>query len=90
MLYAARKTGMQGLQQAISSGWVRGAVTGLGIVNLSIAVWEAFHFRQTVRVLEGVRERVGPGDAKTTESSQSSSQLPDHIRRDNESHNSGE
>ena len=53
LVYAAHKTGMQGLQQAISSGWVRGAVTGLGMLNLLIAAWEIVHFRQTVRGLQG-------------------------------------
>ena len=51
LLYAARKTGL-GLQQAISSGWVRGAVSGLGVLNLLIAFWEITHFRQTVRALQ--------------------------------------
>ena len=53
LLYAAQRTGIQGLQHAVSSGWVRGAVTGLGLLNLGIAVWEIAHFRQTVRALIG-------------------------------------
>ena len=53
LLYAARKTGLQGLQHAVSSGWVRGAVTGLGLLNLGMAFWEMFNFRRTVRQLEG-------------------------------------
>lgn len=52
LVYAANKTGLRGLQQAISSGWVRGAVTGLGVLNLLIAFWEITHFRQTVRALQ--------------------------------------
>jgi hypothetical protein len=52
LVYAAHKTGMQGLQQAISSGWVRGAVTGLGVLNFLIAFWEIAHFKQTVRGLQ--------------------------------------
>ena len=47
LLYAAQRTGLQGLQHAVSSGWIRGAVTGLGLLNLGIAVWEITHFRQT-------------------------------------------
>jgi hypothetical protein len=57
LLYAAQKTGLQGLQHAVSSGWIRGAVTGLGLLNLGIAVWEIAHFRQTVRALEGAPAR---------------------------------
>ena len=53
LVYAAHKTGFQGLQQAVASGWVRGAVTGLGLLNLFIAFWEIGHFRQTVRALQG-------------------------------------
>src|SRR3712207_7623253 len=37
LVFAAQKTGFQGLQQAVSSGWVRGAVTGLGLLNLAMA-----------------------------------------------------
>ena len=52
LLYAAQQTGLQGLQTAISSGWVRGAVTGLGLLNLGMAFWEIAHFRRTVRTLD--------------------------------------
>ncbi|HVF56304.1 MAG TPA: hypothetical protein VM934_09145 [Pyrinomonadaceae bacterium] len=52
LLYASQKIGLQGLQQAVSSGWVRGAVTGLGLLNLAMAFWEMAHFRQTVRKLQ--------------------------------------
>ncbi len=53
LVYAAQKTGLRGLQQAVSSGWVRGAVTGLGLLNLATAFWEIMHFRQTTRALQG-------------------------------------
>jgi len=33
---------------------VRGAVTGLGLLNLAMALWEIFHFRETVRKLQGL------------------------------------
>lgn len=52
LLYAARKTGMHALQAVVASGWMRGAVTGVGLLNIGIAFWEIFHFRQTVRTLE--------------------------------------
>jgi hypothetical protein len=52
LVLAAQKTGLIGLQRAVASGWVRGAVTGLGLLNLSMAFWEIFHFRQTVRRLQ--------------------------------------
>jgi hypothetical protein len=51
LLYAARKTGPL-LQTVVASGWMRGAVTGLGLLNIGIAFWEIFHFKQTVATLQ--------------------------------------
>jgi hypothetical protein len=53
LVLAAQKVGAVGLQRAVASGWVRGAVTGLGLLNLSMAFWEIFHFRDAVRRLQG-------------------------------------
>src|SRR6266436_5851134 len=63
LLYAARKTGLYGLQTVLASGWVRGAVTGVGVLNLGIAFWEIFNFKQTVSALQ--REVAVPETAKT-------------------------
>jgi hypothetical protein len=52
LLYAAQKTGIHGLQAVVASGWVRGAVSGIGLLNLGIAIWEIFHFKQTVTALQ--------------------------------------
>ena len=52
LLYAARKTGIQGIQTVVASGWVRGAVSGIGILNLGIAFWEILNFKRTVRALQ--------------------------------------
>lgn len=89
LVYAAQKTGLQGLQHAISSGWVRGAVTGLGLLNFTMAFWEIANFRRTVRALNATT--VAP-DAKvdaatnaatttTTTSTEQTHQLLDHERR---------
>jgi hypothetical protein len=51
LILAARKTGY-GLQRFVSSGWVRGAVTGIGLLNIAMGLWELFHFNQTVRALD--------------------------------------
>jgi len=51
LLLAAHKTGY-GVQRFVASGWVRGAVSGLGILNLGMGFWELFHFRKTVRALD--------------------------------------
>ena len=58
LVYASQTIGAEGLRAAVSSGWVRGAVTGLGLLNLAMAGWEIAHFGQTVRRLQGL-------DAKT-------------------------
>ena len=52
LLYAARKTGLHGLQAVVASGWVRGAVSGVGLLNLGIAFWEIFNFKRTVAALQ--------------------------------------
>lgn len=56
LLYAARKAGGQTLQVIVASGWMRGAVSGIGLLNIGIAFWEIFHFRQTVRSLQETTE----------------------------------
>ena len=70
LLYAARKTGIQGLQAVVASGWVRGAVSGVGILNLGIAFWEIFNFKKTVSALQGQA-------ASFTDAPRSST--PDHL-----------
>ena len=52
LLLAAQKTGLTSLPVIVGSGWVRGAVTGIGILNLGIAFWEMANFSQTVKLLE--------------------------------------
>jgi hypothetical protein len=52
LVLASRKVGF-GIQRFIASGWVRGAVSGLGILNLGMGVWELINFRKTIRVLDG-------------------------------------
>jgi hypothetical protein len=90
LLYAAQKTGLRGLQHAVSSGWVRGAVTGIGLLNLAIASWELAHFRQTTRSLQGDTsaraQRFRSNTAATKDAAQTSinDPLSDYQRRDNQ------
>ncbi len=97
LLYASQKIGY-GLQEAVSSGWVRGAVTGLGLLNLAMAFWEMAHFKETVRKLQGSvaderpvmkasdGERLAPNAPANTTSDVShpaqSHHLSDYERRD--------
>ena len=87
LLYAARKTGLYGLQTVVASGWVRGAVSGIGLLNMGIAFWEIFHFKQTVRALqESTEPRSNPRNdaAPATNATQAAKSTPvsDHERRD--------
>lgn len=47
------KSGMPAIRTALSSGWVKGAVTGLGILNILIAFLEIANFKKSVEVLDG-------------------------------------
>lgn len=85
LLYAARKTGFYGLQAVVASGWVRGAVTGVGVVNLGIAFWEMLHFKQTVNALQreaGLPVTPNNNAAKKSSSVAVSDHVSDHGRHD--------
>lgn len=56
LVYAASKTGLPVLREALASGWARGAVTALGVLNLVIAFWEIAHFNQAVKRLQAEAE----------------------------------
>ena len=87
LLYAARKTGYYGIQAVVASGWVRGAVTGVGLLTLGIAFWEIFNFKHTVQALQ---RQTGTASNSKTDAVQSSAtnHLSDHERSDNSSDNS--
>jgi len=34
------------LRHLLMAGWVRGAVTGLGLVNIWIGIWDAVHYHE--------------------------------------------
>lgn len=79
LLYATRKTGWYGLQTVVASGWVRGAVTGIGLLNIGIAFWEIFHFSQSVRSLQESTEPREPAKTHAVQP-QPSTALPNHER----------
>ena len=87
LLYAARKTGIQGLQAVVASGWVRGAVSGIGLLNLGIAFWEIFNFKRTVAALQS---QTSP--ARRSEDNAAPTSTPDHLshneRQDDAANNS--
>ncbi len=78
LLLAAQKVGLQSLPRVVSSGWVRGAVTGVGLLNLAMAGWEIFHFRQTIRTINAAPTQTPPAN------------LSHHEQPNDAPHNSGE
>ena len=55
LAFMTDKTGITSIKSAVTSGWFKGAVSGLGVVNILIAFWEIFHFNEAVAMLEGKR-----------------------------------
>lgn len=53
LVYLTQKLDMPALQRAVSSGWVRGAISGLGVLNLLMAFWEMANFKRSVESMEG-------------------------------------
>ena len=66
LLLAAHKAGY-GVQRFVASGWVRGAVSGVGILNLGMGIWELINFRQTVRALDSEQRSVESSRQKSPE-----------------------
>ena len=52
LVFLSDKAGTPALRHTVSSTWFRGAVTGLGVVNLVIAFWEIAHFNKSVQMLQ--------------------------------------
>ena len=89
LVYAAQKAGLSGLQRVVASGWVRGAVTGLGLLNFVMAFWEIAHFNKTVLSLQTQADAhaaaQAPARAVPAENAPRTSDpsdLPRHERRD--------
>jgi len=66
LVLLAHKTGY-GIQRFVGSGWVRGAVSGIGILNLGIGIWELINFRQAVRALDSGQPYVESSRRKSPE-----------------------
>jgi hypothetical protein len=90
LLYAAQKTGIQGLQAVVASGWVRGAVSGIGLLNLGIAIWEIFHFKQTVTALQNQIATPAKSEnvAQSFTTASTTDSVRDNERRDDQPNNS--
>lgn len=64
LAFVTEKTGLPVLKQAVASTWFRGAVTGLGVLNLLIAFWEMAHFKKSVMMLRGKHDESNSGAVK--------------------------
>ena len=42
LAFVSERSGYPAIQRTVSSNWFRGGVTGLGVVNIIIAFWDAF------------------------------------------------
>lgn len=82
LLVASRKVGF-GVQHFIASGWIRGAVSGVGILNLGMGFWELLNFRRTVRALDEGRPYVESSRQNVTDAAQpvKTDPLSDYPRR---------
>jgi len=52
LVLAADKMHWPGLAIAMKSGYARGAVSGLGVLNIMLGVWEIIYFRKTARTFQ--------------------------------------
>ena len=52
LVLAADKIHWPWLALAMKSGYVRGAVTGLGLLNILLGVWEIINFKKTARAFQ--------------------------------------
>ena len=87
LVVAAHKVGFVGLQRAVASGWVRGAVTGVGLLNLAMAFWEIINFRETVRRLQSSdRDPTTPAQSADAHATSEASDAPRPPQADNLSH----
>ena len=52
LVLAADKIHWPWLALAMKSGYTRGAVTGLGVLNILLGVWEIINFKKTARAFQ--------------------------------------
>lgn len=57
LVYAADKLEWPWLANALRSGYVRGAVTGLGLLNIMLGVLEIINFKKTARAFQARIDR---------------------------------
>jgi len=53
LMLAADKAHWPWLAVVIKSGYARGAVTGIGLLNILLGAWEIINFKKTARAFQG-------------------------------------
>lgn len=51
LAYLVQHIGAPDLATVVNSGLIRWAVTGLGIINIFLGIWEAFNYKRLVHLL---------------------------------------
>ena len=79
------------LGNLLQSGYVRGLVTALGLVNIGAGLWEAYRFKESVRALNAwdAPQNATPDNKAIDGSASAPTRLPDH-RSESVSSESGE
>lgn len=57
LTFLTDKTGIASIQTIATSNWFRGAISGLGVVNILVAIWEAMNFNESVEKYRELSER---------------------------------
>ena len=52
LILAAESLNSPAIARVMTSGYARGAVTGLGLLNIMLGAWEIINFKKTVRALQ--------------------------------------
>ncbi|MBI4468024.1 MAG: hypothetical protein HY650_01745 [Acidobacteria bacterium] len=56
LAFLVERTKLTGLALVINSSVVRWGVIGLGVINVLLGLWEAFHFKDLIRLMAGEKE----------------------------------
>ncbi|HKV37639.1 MAG TPA: hypothetical protein VJX67_00390 [Blastocatellia bacterium] len=71
LILAADRMHWSGLVRFVTSGYTRGAITGLGVLNMMLGGWEIMHFKKTVRAFQvewqGEESRPEPNPASVSD-----------------------
>jgi len=65
LAYLVQRTGSPNLLITMNSVFVRACVTGLGVINVLLGLWEAFRYRDLVHLIEASRSKSSCAQAIT-------------------------